>query len=49
MLFKRQRNEGHEPPHALKSSSRGPMMSAFQVQGLESKLTMKGTTWDKKI
>ena len=49
MLCKRLHNERHEPPHALKSSQRGRMISDFRVQNLESKLTMLATTWDEKI
>ena len=45
----RQGSEGHDPPHALKSSYRGRMISDFRVSNLESKLTRQATTWDKKI
>ena len=37
MLSKRLHSERDEPPHALKSSQRGRMISDFQVQELESK------------
>ena len=36
----RAERKGHEPPHALKSSQYGRMISDFRVQDLESKLTM---------
>ena len=49
MLCKRLHSERHKPPHALKSSSRGHMISDFRVANLESKLTIKATTWDEKI
>ena len=45
----RQGSEGHEPPHALKSSQGGHMISDFRIQGLESKLAMQATTWDEEI
>ena len=45
----RQGSEGHDPPHALKSSQRGRMISDCRVQKLESKLTIYDTTWDEKI
>ena len=45
----RQGSEGHDPPHALKSSQRGRMISDFRVRELESKLTIQATTWDEKI
>ena len=40
MLCPRQGSEGHEPPHALKSSYCGHMISYFRVSNLESKLTI---------
>ena len=40
MLCKRLHSERHEPPHALKSSERGRMISDFGVQELDSKLTI---------
>ena len=39
---------GHDPPHALKGSYRGRRISDFRVSNLESKLTIKATTWDEK-
>ena len=38
MLCQRQGSEGHAPPHALKSSERGCMISDFGVSNLESSL-----------
>ena len=49
MLCKRLHSERHEPPHAIKTSERGRMISNCQVQELESKLRMYVTTWDEKI
>ena len=49
MLCKRLHSERHEPPHAIKTSYRGRMISDFQLQELESKLTIYATTWDEKI
>ena len=49
MLCKRLHSETHDPPHALKSSSRGRMIADFRVSNLESKLTIKAMTWDEKI
>ena len=40
MLCQREGSEGHEAPHALKSSNRGRMIWDFLVQSGESKLTM---------
>ena len=49
MLCKRLHSERHEPPHAIKTSYHGRMISYFQVQGLESKLMIYATTWVEKI
>ena len=49
MLCKRLHSERDEPTHALKSSQRGRMISDFQVQELDSNLTIQATTWDEKI
>ena len=49
MLCERLHSERHEPPHALKSSERGRMISDFRVRNLGTKLTMYATRWDEKI
>ena len=49
MLCKRLHSERHEPPHAIKTSYHGRMISDFQIHELESKLTIYATKWDEKL